>query len=300
MRAPSAVLLYRCSLNRIVAGSVGFLLLAASGLKLYGLRTGPVSPQAIFGTTVFQVGLIEFEVFLGLWLLWGKQPIGAWGLAVVGFCGFAGVSFYQGLLGQASCGCFGKLLVNPWVAFGIDLAVLVALLVGRPELASVWASPLAALRRLTIVMGTGLTCLGTVALLLFALAQFRFGSADAALAALRGESIFVRPFLLDVGIGEPGEERETVLSVVNHSEDVVHIVGRSSNCSCVAAMDLPVSIPAHESRSITVKIRLPTRTGIFTRQVQLWTDSEKDRRLRFSLTGRTIAPVKAPAKTTTE
>ncbi len=161
--------------------TAGLLLPAAAGLKLYGFRAGPISPQGFFATAHVQLALVEFEFFLALWLLWGKQPIGAWGLALlISFCTFAGVSFYQGVLGQASCGCLGKVVVNPWVAFGVDLAVVAGLLVGQPDLEPLRARPWAILGRFLVLAGAGLASLGAVALLLFGLAHFRFGSVDSA------------------------------------------------------------------------------------------------------------------------
>ncbi len=146
------------------------------------------------------------------------------------------------------------------------------------------------------MLGAGLVSLAAVALLLIGLAQFRFGSVDSALAAMRGDSISAQPLLLDVGNGDPGEERESVLTVTNHSETVVNIVGGSSDCSCVTTVDLPVAIGAHESRSIRVRVRLPAMPGIFTRKVLLWTDMAEVGRIPFMLTGRATAPAKATTR----
>ena len=55
----------------------------------------------------------------------------AWRAAVLCFTVFACVSAYKGLLGEASCGCFGKVAVNPWYTFALDVA-LVGLLLGFP------------------------------------------------------------------------------------------------------------------------------------------------------------------------
>src|SRR5881628_1491027 len=96
-------------LHLVVSKSLGCLLLAAAGLKIYGLGVTPVGPIGIFSAPAFQVGLIEFEILLGLWLISGLNPVGAWITAILGFTGFAAVSFYLGWIGQASCGCFGQL-----------------------------------------------------------------------------------------------------------------------------------------------------------------------------------------------
>src|SRR5687767_4532346 len=118
---------------RLVSKILGGLLLAAAVLKLQGLGTDPVTRLGVFSTPEFQLFVVEFEVFLGVWLLSGKRPLGSWLLALTTFGLFAAVSFYQGWIGQASCGCFGRLRVNPWYAFGLDMVIVATLLVGRPD-----------------------------------------------------------------------------------------------------------------------------------------------------------------------
>jgi hypothetical protein len=279
-----------------VAAVVGVLLLAAAGLKVHGVATAPVSPAGIFSTAVFQVCLIEFELFVGLWLLSGARPIAAWLTTLLAFSAFAGVSLYQGWLGQASCGCFGKLLVNLWVAFGIDGAVVAFLLVGRPELRPLWVRPRSILAGLAVVMAGGLAGV-VLTLVLLGLTLFRFGSVEATLAAIRGEPISLRPTLIDVGNGEPGDERDAVLELVNHFGYDVRVLGGTADCSCVATVGLPVSIPDGETRAITVKVHLSGGPGLFTHQALVWTDAEEARTLRFILTGRTMPPAQGAERT---
>src|SRR5438445_306905 len=98
---------------RLLPRGVGLLLLAAAALKLHGLGVAPVSAMGMFSAAWFQVGLIVAEVLLGLWLLSGIAPLGSWAVALVIFAGFAGFSFYQGMVGQSSCGCLGRLSMSP-------------------------------------------------------------------------------------------------------------------------------------------------------------------------------------------
>jgi hypothetical protein len=45
------------------------------------------------------------------------------------------ITFYKGITGAASCGCFGSVHVNPWITlFAIDLPAVIALAVSRPGL----------------------------------------------------------------------------------------------------------------------------------------------------------------------
>ena len=131
----------RCLSYSFVSRSLGILLLAAAGLKLNGLAIDPVGRMGLFTLPAFQIAVVEFEIFLAVWLLWGRLPLGSWATALGVFTVFAGVSAYQGWIGRASCGCFGQLSVSPWYAFGIDVAVLLALMLGRPDLQSVRQQP---------------------------------------------------------------------------------------------------------------------------------------------------------------
>lgn len=119
----------------------GTLLLLAAGLKVQGLGVDPVSRMGFFSTAEAQLVVIGFEVFLGLWLWSGKNAIGSWLTSLITFTVFAGVSFYQGWVGQTSCGCFGRVSINPWYTFGADLLVLALLIVGRPDLKPLWTTP---------------------------------------------------------------------------------------------------------------------------------------------------------------
>ncbi len=62
----------------LVSQALGVLLLVAAGLKVYGLGIDPVGRAGVFSAPALQFLLMAFEVFLGLWLLWGRQPLGAW------------------------------------------------------------------------------------------------------------------------------------------------------------------------------------------------------------------------------
>src|SRR5205823_117101 len=135
-------------------------------------------------------------VVLGVWLLWGRKPVGAWAAAVATFGCFAGTSLYLGWEGQTSCGCFGNFSVHPWYAFGIDLAALAALLLGRPDLRFLWERSRSDWSRLLWRGACGLAGVAAVLGLLAGVAFLRFGSVGAALAALRGEEVSVRPTLV--------------------------------------------------------------------------------------------------------
>jgi hypothetical protein len=63
----------------------GTLLLVAAMLKLWGLGAGPLGRVGILSLPEVQLAIIEFEVFLGVWIWSGKYHIAAWATALVTF-----------------------------------------------------------------------------------------------------------------------------------------------------------------------------------------------------------------------
>ena len=99
--------------------------------------------------------------------------------AVITFTAFAAVSFYLGIIGQASCGCFGTIQASPWTAFGVDVGALVLLMLVRPTFAK------AELRSEVISTGRWGAGFAVVAALILGSGVILYGSLSGALANLR-------------------------------------------------------------------------------------------------------------------
>jgi len=112
----------------VIRIALGIVLLTAAGLKAYALATGPVPGGGMLGSRPFLIGAVEFELFLGLWLVVGLGAYAAWAVAVATFGSLAAVSFYHGVAGSAGCGCFGRLDIDPWHMFLFDACAVCALL----------------------------------------------------------------------------------------------------------------------------------------------------------------------------
>jgi hypothetical protein len=212
----------------VVSRCLGLLLLAAAALKLNGLAVDPVGRMGLFTEPAFQIAVVEFEIFLAVWLLWGRQAFGSWATALGVFTIFAAVSAYQGWIGRASCNCFGKLSVSPWYAFGLDGTVLFALILSRPALDTVRRHP----RQLLMSLLPAVWGLGgafVVLALLAGAARSRYGSADAALAHFRGERISLYPRLVDVGTADAGEIQEAALEIVNRTDHPIRLIGATKD-----------------------------------------------------------------------
>ena len=123
----------RISASDVVLKALGLLLLAAAVLKGHELLTVPVANKDLFSWRPFLIFQVEFELAMGIWLLSGVFKRLAWLAALVCFCLFCCVTLYKGLTGAASCGCFGRVHVNPWITLSlIDLPSVVLLAIFHP------------------------------------------------------------------------------------------------------------------------------------------------------------------------
>ena len=120
----------------LVQKVLGVILIAASLLKAYELATEPTLSDGLFDSRWVQVCLVEFELLFGLWLLSGIVPNLAWTIALACFCVFALYSLNSAIAGNASCGCFGRVPLDPRWTTVLDVTAIVLLLRCRPP--SLW------------------------------------------------------------------------------------------------------------------------------------------------------------------
>ncbi len=265
---------FRIRFIKVASILCGLLLLAAAGLKLYGLNYSPFAQYGRLLTPTVQSFAVVWEVLLGCWLMSGSSRFLSWLSAMVTFTSFAIISGYLGVIGQASCGCLGVIEASPWAAFAVDVSALVLLMVGRPPWAGwtscqaglKWAGGFAAL--LAVMFGIGISV---------------FGSTEAAIAELRGESLGVTPAVLDFGSGTPGVLLTTSVTVRNYTSRPVRLIGGTSDCSCITTQNMPVTIEPGESTTIGVKLKVPSaNAGQLTKRVELFTDCPNQRTLRLT------------------
>lgn len=118
----------------IVLKLLGILLLTAAVLKGWQLLTEPVTNDDIWSYRPFLILTVEFEIALGIWLLSSLFEKAAWLAAISCFSLFSAITFYKGITGAESCGCFGSVHVNPWITlFAIDIPAVIALILLPPK-----------------------------------------------------------------------------------------------------------------------------------------------------------------------
>ena len=107
---------------------IGLTLLAAAGLKACQYSESASVPQSAFRSPIPASVLVGLELFPGIWLISGALSAAARKVAIGCFSVFACYTFYQAASGQASCGCFGQVQVNPWYTVALDVAIALALM----------------------------------------------------------------------------------------------------------------------------------------------------------------------------
>ncbi|MDR1477449.1 MAG: hypothetical protein LBJ00_00730 [Planctomycetaceae bacterium] len=111
---------------------VALILLVAASLKAHQLSTTPTLDNEIFHSRWFNVLVVEFELFFGLWMAFGFFPK-LTRLATMGcFLTFVVVSCCKALSGETSCGCFGAVEVHPWITMLLDCGIVIMLWYFRP------------------------------------------------------------------------------------------------------------------------------------------------------------------------
>jgi thiol-disulfide isomerase/thioredoxin len=120
--------------NKTVMAVAGVFLIVAAALKANQLLTEPILSKGFWESWLFFVIQIPLEFGLGIWLVCGLFRKAAWLLGTLAFGGFVIITGYKALAGDASCGCFGTVHVNPWITLlMIDVPLFILLLVFRAK-----------------------------------------------------------------------------------------------------------------------------------------------------------------------
>ena len=112
---------------------VGTLLIVAAILKAHELATLPMPEVDFWSSKATIHTLVIFELLLGISLISHINLAYTWTCVVFAFSVFLIVTFLKAIGGLESCGCFGRLKVDPWTTFVVDAAVLLMLVLARPS-----------------------------------------------------------------------------------------------------------------------------------------------------------------------
>jgi hypothetical protein len=221
----------------------GCVLLAAAALKAHDLYHDPLATDPFLPTSGLMVAVV-FEVGVGVWLVAGVYPGAARAVAATLFGLFGVVSLARALHGEASCGCFGRLSVTPWLMFALDVCLAVALVSLRgPD------RPASHARRV-------------------ALAVVAVAAAGAAAWFLPGDPandrLVIDPPTVQLGQVHRGERKTASVTLTNRGGHPVTITATRTSCPCLS-IHLPARVVApHQSVQVVLEYdssREPDFTG---------------------------------------
>jgi len=206
-----------CAIVPVLLGSV---LVTAGALKAYQLATEPLAEVGFFGSRWLLIGLVEFELGLGLWLVAGFYARALRLAALGAFASLGVVALTQVLAGERSCACFGSVQVAPYMAFLFDGAAVVALAFWRVD-----TSP--------VTLTTHRARFGlTMAVFLIAGAAAALGMTGC-IAPGKARGILVEPALVDFGELEQGQSAGAQVSIINRTNKPLVVSRTSSSCPCL-------------------------------------------------------------------
>ncbi len=120
-------------MNRLVMAVASAVLLFAAVTKYWMIMTEPILSRGFWESRDFFIIHVFLTTGLAIWLVCGLFRKASWLLVIAAFTVFIGDTFYRAIVGEVSCGCFGRVVVDPWVTlFAINLPIIVLLLLFRP------------------------------------------------------------------------------------------------------------------------------------------------------------------------
>lgn len=146
---------------RIVSMALGLLLVTTGILKYHELFTVGLAP----GRPPWVAAVVAaVECLFGTWMIFGVSPRLTRCLAIGVFLGLFHIVLIKLSERSATCGCYGRLQISPWVALTIDAVAVVALLAARPRAMESAAGQPTEARRLWLfgVVGVTVAVIGAV------------------------------------------------------------------------------------------------------------------------------------------
>jgi hypothetical protein len=132
-----------------------------------------------------------------------------------------------------------------------------------------------------IFTGAGLSCL-------VGFAFYSFGSIGSALAYTAGNALIADRSSKTFGNVQQGERPVITFNVTNNSERQITILGAKTQCTCVFAEELPLSVPARSRRSLNIAVETDSRDGEVREPILLFTDYPDQNELRLVVGGRVV------------
>ncbi len=254
----------------------GCMLLVAGASKVTQLSAVPIVTWFVFPKElVFGTGVLEFVLGWGCLTMVPHRLLRQ---ALTGlFSVFLVVLAVQWWGGEVRCQCLGSLSLPIAEMAGIDLFLLLSLIFFHRD----WE------RRLDIkgFFGEQAANLQVVVpgILLASIAMF--GSVDATRAYLSGQTILVDAVTRFAGEVKQNEFVDVSFKLRNPTSSPVRVLGAKASCTCIAILDLPVTIEAGDERIVRLRVYGRTADTLQRESAELRFD---DSALRLALNATTI------------
>lgn len=234
---------------------VALPLLLAASLKAYALWLDPIANTSWLDSRLVQIFFILVELIIGGRLLVGWSSVTLWLSALLLYSVFLVYSFSLGITGASSCGCFGKIEINPWITLGIDGIALFLLWSYRQSFMNALSErklPLHIIRQ-----PVALSLCSLLVLSVGVMAQFMVRpSADLFANTL------IEPSEHDFGLASQMEELQHDFYFVNHLDVPVTISHTHSSCGCTTAPEINGQLLQPRSKfAIPVKMKTGSSEG---------------------------------------
>ena len=247
---------------------VALLLIVAALLKTY--QAMKTTPEMAWSARLFELALIEFELLVGGMLLLNLKPKIAWGLVLIAFTIFTGVSIKNAIAKVPACGCFGPAAVDPRIMAGVYALIVMGLIATGPRRPS--ARPHGLWRA-----GRGVI----VAMMLLAVGVNVYAAAPkrGLVAESGGVHDFGRMPADDAG------KLEHTFIVRNTSMKPIRVTGYTSSCGCTSAEIPPGDIAPGTTAAVTLHINWSHAAGNTSSEVTLKTDNRWTPVVRLIVSG---------------
>jgi Protein of unknown function (DUF1573) len=137
---------------------------------------------------------------------------------------------------------------------------------------------------------------GAGLVLLVGLAFYSFGSIGSAVAYVSGERLLLDRCSKSFGEVRPGERPLLRFDLTNTSDRAIAVLGARTQCTCLFAEGLPLSIPPGSRRAFHVAVKTGSRVGKLQEPIQLYTDFPGQRELRLTVHGRILSSAAQPSR----
>jgi hypothetical protein len=218
--------------------AIGVILLIAAGLKAHGLLTEP------FSRFWFQVGLVEVELICGLALLLNVFPQATRWAGLALFSAFIVVSSFHLATGVHSCGCLGKVPLQPWMALAFDVAAVFGLWHWQPKENGCLSS--------VPTLGC-LLPLGVIPFFYLAESTKPF------------PQLIVDPQAVELGSVSQASRTQIRLVLGNPHNQPVLVERLQSSCPCLQGRDLPWLLEAGAESNVELTLDLVRESGFVGR-----------------------------------